>query len=275
MTTRLGIYALCLASAFAPLAAPVSAGGPGFAVEDVVDFAVLPGWRTDAGSHIAALQVTLAPGWKTYWRAPGEGGIPPRFDWAGSQNLSRVELHWPTPDVFDQNGMLSLGFEDELVLPIELYPAQPGAGIAMRADLEIGICEDVCIPVKVQLAADLSGAGAGNPRISSAMRAAPQSGRSAGLTGLGCQVDAISDGLRLTATLEMPVLGAKETVVFELPDQRIWVSPASSRRAGRMLTAVTELVPPNAKPFSLNRSDVRITVLSEGRGVEIDGCVPG
>ena len=56
--------------------------------EDVVQIEVLPGWQTASGTQMAAIRLTLAPGWKTYWRAPGEGGIPPAFGWAGSQNIA-------------------------------------------------------------------------------------------------------------------------------------------------------------------------------------------
>ena len=64
-------------------------------LDEVVSASVLTGWRMENGHHMAALRITLAPGWKTYWRAPGEAGIPPRFDWTGSDNLSAVTVHWP------------------------------------------------------------------------------------------------------------------------------------------------------------------------------------
>lgn len=265
------MFSLCLA-AWMALAAPAAAGSHMFDVDDVAQFDVLPGWRTASASHMTALRVRLAPGWKTYWRAPGEGGIPPRFDWSGSQNLARVAFHWPTPQVFEQNGMRSVGFKDELVLPIELMPTRPGAPITMRADLEIGVCEDVCIQVGVRIAADILGPGASDPRIQAAIDARPHSSRAAGMTGIACAVDPISDGLRLTAQIQMPALGPNEVAVFELPDQRIWVAEAVASRQGAMLMAQTEMVPPAGRPFALDRSQVRITVLSNGRGVEINGC---
>jgi DsbC/DsbD-like thiol-disulfide interchange protein len=94
---------------------------------DVVQAELLTGWRTSDGTHIAALRLNLAEGWKTYWRVPGNAGIPPQLDWSGSQNVASVQTHWPQPAVFEQNGMYSIGYHDELVLPIEFTP--------IRADL--------------------------------------------------------------------------------------------------------------------------------------------
>ncbi len=73
----------------------------------------------------------------------------------------------------------------------------------------------------------------------------------------------------------MPQLGRDEIAVFELPDQMIWISEAHSRRTGQTLSATTELVPPSNRPFVLDRSDVRITVLAAGRAVDIWGCSAG
>lgn len=122
--------------------APMAHAG-GFSPEDVAAFDILPGWRTAEGTHMTALRIRLDPGWKTYWRAPGEAGIPPRFDWSGSRNIASVRFHWPAPQVFRQNGMRALGYQGELILPIELVPSVPGGAITMRTEVELGICEDV------------------------------------------------------------------------------------------------------------------------------------
>ncbi len=252
------------------LAAPAAAGE--FSPDDVAQFDILPGWRTESGTHMTALRIRLAPGWKTYWRAPGDAGIPPRFDWTGSENLSAVAFHWPTPSVFRQNGMRAVGYTDELVLPIELTPKSPGQGIALRAEVELGICQDICMPVAVRVAADLEMPGGNDPRIRAAMASRPATAREAGLRSVSCSVEPISDGLRVTADIEMPRLGGDEIAVFELPDQTIWVAEAEASRQGERLTAVTEMVPSTNGPFLLNRSEVRITVLAAGRAVDIWGC---
>ncbi|MFY8145805.1 MAG: protein-disulfide reductase DsbD domain-containing protein, partial [Rhodobacter sp.] len=84
-------HCLALVLALACLSHPARA----MTQDDLLSAEVLPGWRTEQGTHMAALRLTLAPGWKTYWRSPGDAGIPPLFNWSGSQNLSGVRVHWP------------------------------------------------------------------------------------------------------------------------------------------------------------------------------------
>ncbi|MDJ0826376.1 MAG: protein-disulfide reductase DsbD family protein [Rhodobacter sp.] len=258
-------------------AAALSIGGPtlaggGFSPDDVAEFSILPGWRTESGTHLSALRVQLAPGWKTYWRAPGEAGIPPRFDWSGSRNISAVAFHWPVPEVFYQNGMRTVGYEHELVLPMELTPTRNGEAISVRAEVEIGVCQDICMPMSVRVTAELDPAGQRDSRIRGAMAARPSTEGEAGLKSVTCAIEPIRDGLRVRAEIDMPSLGGREVAVFEHPDQTIWVSEASARRQGRMLQAVTEMVPPSNAPFVLDRSQVRITVIGAGRAVDIWGC---
>ena len=249
------------------------AGTHGFSADDVAKFDVLPGWKTESGTYMTALRIQLAPGWKTYWRAPGQAGIPPRFDWEGSENLSDVQFHWPAPKIYVVNGVRTIGFKNELVLPIEITPKQRGQDISVRARIELGVCEDICMPVNVSVAAELQGAGGPDARISAAIAAQPAAARDAGLRTIDCAVEPISDGLRLTATIDIPSLGGDEIAVFELPDQSIWVAEAEASRQGRTLTAVTELVPPANQPFPLDRDQVRITVLGgDGGAVDISGC---
>ena len=259
-------FGLCL------LATAAFAGSDRFDPDDVVEFDVLPGWRTEAGTRMVALRIQLAPGWKTYWRAPGEVSIPPRFDWSGSQNLASVAFHWPVPEVFFQNGLRSVGYGDELVLPIELTPKAEDEGVTLRSEIALGVCRDICIPVQTWISADLSGAGNRDPRISAALDSRPETSHEAGLRAIRCRVEPISDGLRLTADIDMPQVGPREIAVFELPDHSVWVADAKVQRAGSRLTAMTELVPPSNRPFLLDRSSVRITVLSGGRAVDIRGC---
>jgi DsbC/DsbD-like thiol-disulfide interchange protein len=254
------------------LATTTPAKAQGFSPDDVARVDVLPGWRTAEGTQMAALRVRLAPGWKTYWRAPGDAGIPPRFNWSRSGNLASVKFHWPTPKVYYKNGLRTVGYKGELILPIEMTAKQPGKPITLRAEVELGVCQDICVPITARLSADLKSGTARDPRISAAIARQPAPARSAGLRGVTCGVEPIADGLRLTARIDMPKLGRDEIAVFELSDQTIWISEASAKRQGRTLTATTEMVPPSNAPFLLNRSDVRITVLAAGQAVDIQGC---
>ncbi len=240
---------------------------------DVLSARLLDGWRTEAGTQMAALEVTLAPGWKTYWRAPGEAGIPPEFDWTGSGNIRSVAFHWPKPEVFDLNGMRTFGYRETLVLPIELRPVDAGRPIDVQARIDLGVCDEICVPVTVTVAGELATGTAPDPVIGAALDDGPESAARAGLSTARCEVEPIRDGMRLTSRLDMPPLGSEEIAVIELSDRTVWVSPAETLRTGGELRATADLVPADAKPFALDRSQVTITVFgTAGRVVEIEGC---
>jgi len=234
---------------------------------------IIDGWQTASGSEMAALHLVLAPGWKTYWRAPGEAGVPPRFDWSGSENLAAVTFHWPRPEIFDLSGLRTFGYRNELVLPIEFTPRDVARPILIRAGVELGVCDEVCVPMSLDFSGALAPGGGSVPAIRKALDEAPEQAKVAGLSAAHCQAEPIRDGMRLTTRLTMPRLGPDEIAVFELADQTIWISPAETHRKGSDLLATADLVPATAKPFALNRSDIRITVFGgSGRVVELQGC---
>lgn len=234
--------------------------------EDVLSARLLPGWQTADGHYMAALELTLAPGWKTYWRAPGAVGIPPSFDWTGSDNLQAARFHWPAPEVIDSGGMVTLGYHGHLVLPVELQPKAGGA-VDVALAMDLGICKDICMPAHLEFHGRLEGKGAPDPAIAAALAQVPKPGRLA----VTCAVAPIKDGLRLTAK----IAGASGFVVFETPDPRIWVSGAATREEGGALVASSDLVPPDGAPFALDRSTVTVTLLGPGGAVEMKGCPAG
>jgi DsbC/DsbD-like thiol-disulfide interchange protein len=233
---------------------------------------ILPGWRTESGTRMAAFALTLDPGWKTYWRAPGDSGIPPQFDWAGSTNVAAVHLHWPRPEVFSVNGLQQIGYHDKLVLPLEVTPLDPALPMILKAQIALGICKDICVPATLQLSSELSGAGAPDKAINAALKARPESASHAGLVSIACDVEPIKDGLALAARIRLPDQGGPETVVFETGDVSVWVAPSASSRDGATLISRTEMVPASGAPFALDRSAVIVTVLGKAGAVEILGC---
>lgn len=261
-------YMLCAVLAVLPFAAPAQEIG------DVVQAGLMPGWRMQSGRHMAALQLRLAPGWKTYWRAPGDAGIPPRFDWSGSGNVAAVAVHWPVPHVFDQNGLRSIGYSGEVVMPVEITPERAGEAIALVGRIEIGVCEDICVPVSLVLGAELppEGAAEGSGAIRAALADRPMTAAEAGVGRVTCRTEPIPDGMRLTVTMELAPVAAEEAAVVEFADPGVWVSEALTAREGGRLTAVADLVPAGAAPFALARGDLRFTVLGGGRAVDIRGC---
>lgn len=101
------------------------------------------------------LHVRLAPGWKTYWRSPGDAGIPPAFDWSGSRNLDQATVLWPHPEYFESYGIGSWGYSGEVVFPIDVALSEQGAPLDLKLRLHLGLCEKICIPYEQSMALSL------------------------------------------------------------------------------------------------------------------------
>jgi DsbC/DsbD-like thiol-disulfide interchange protein len=256
--------ALCLTCLAAPALATTQ--------DDVLAAQLRPGWQMENGGHMAAVELQLAPGWKTYWRSPGDAGIPPTFDWSGSENVKSVRIHWPAPEVFEANGMQTIGYHERLILPVEVTPEDPSRPVHLAVEMALGVCDQICLPAVVDLSADLTTPGAPDDAIRAALRSGATAAGDAGVSAVSCQIDPIDDGLRLTARVRLPDPGQPEVVAFETADRTVWVAQAITQREGGELVSMTELVPPDGAPFALDRSEVTLTILAAGAAVEVRGC---
>jgi DsbC/DsbD-like thiol-disulfide interchange protein len=96
----------------------------------------------------AAIEIRMAPGFKTYWRDPGDSGVPPVFDWTGSKNLDRVQILWPAPTRFEDGSGFSNGYIGALVLPVKVYAGDTARPVALQVKLDYAVCEKMCIPAQ-------------------------------------------------------------------------------------------------------------------------------
>jgi DsbC/DsbD-like thiol-disulfide interchange protein len=97
---------------------------------------------------LGGIAVQLDPGWKTYWRTSGDSGVPPRFDFSKSDNVEAVTVLWPAPAKFDDGaGGFSLGYHDQVVLPLRIVPKSNDKPVTLRANINYAVCEKICIPV--------------------------------------------------------------------------------------------------------------------------------
>lgn len=223
---------------------------------------LLPGWQMEDGRRMAALRIRLAPGWKTYWRSPGDAGIPPLFDWSGSRNVSSVRVHWPAPEVVDSGGMRIIAYHGDVVLPVELTPTDPAAPMRVALQADMGVCHDICVPLTAALQGDLAGAGRRDPAIVAALLDQPVAGQGR----LRCSVVAAPHGMRVRVEAPHPPAEA----VIELTGAAAWVS--RPRVAGHDGGMVAEAEVTGAG-VALDRSALRLTLLPEAGGaVEYSGC---
>jgi DsbC/DsbD-like thiol-disulfide interchange protein len=96
----------------------------------------------------AGIEIRLKSGWHTYWRYPGEAGVPPRFEFAGSQNLKSVDIRWPAPQRIPEQGLIVIGYVRDLILPLGIVPQDRVKPTKLRVKLEYAVCEKLCVPAE-------------------------------------------------------------------------------------------------------------------------------
>ncbi|MEO0380568.1 MAG: protein-disulfide reductase DsbD domain-containing protein [Pseudomonadota bacterium] len=237
---------------------------------------VLQGWDLPDGRRIAALRLTLEPGWKTYWRSPGDAGIPPSFDWSGARNLTGVSITWPTPSVYVDNGMRSIGYSGQVVIPLHVTPERAGKPVRLKGTMALGICSDVCIPHQIDFDTLLDAPDPRpTPAIVAAMADVPYSASEASVAGATCRLSPTEDGMQIEAHVSLPHTGGHEVAVIETGTPGLWISEAQTTRHGNTLVAVSEMMHPKGGAFGIERSDVRITILGGNYAVDVQGCSAG
>jgi DsbC/DsbD-like thiol-disulfide interchange protein len=113
--------------------------------------------RLLAGSRSGAVLLggiafQLQPGWKTYWRTPGDSGMPPRFDFSKSENIEAVTVLWPAPMKFDDGaGGSSLGYHGQIVLPLRIVAKNTDKPVTLRAAVNYAVCDKLCVPVEADV----------------------------------------------------------------------------------------------------------------------------
>ena len=115
---------------------------------------VTTGKPTADGKLQGILDIDLKPGWKTYWREPGDAGVPPQIDITGSINIAGAELVFPAPQRHDDGYVKWAGYDYPVALPVIFTMKSPDAPAIIDADVFLGVCETICIPVKTTLTLD-------------------------------------------------------------------------------------------------------------------------
>ncbi|MGQ9371884.1 protein-disulfide reductase DsbD family protein [Azospirillum sp. ST 5-10] len=229
---------------------------------------------TGEGGRIPlALEVRLEPGWKTYWRSPGDAGLPPRLAWDGSANLKDATLRYPAPHRMTTLGIETVGYEDEVVFPIDAVPDVPGAAVDLRAAVDLLVCAELCIPQRVDVSLALpSGPATPGPEANTVARAessVPGDGRAAGL-----EVRAIgADGAVLAVQVAAREPLVSPDVFVEMDPPVAFTAPEVSFSDGdRVATLRLEASQPPAGLDLAGRAAM-VTVVDGARAMEAAATV--
>ena len=107
------------------------------------------------GSYVAGIEIMLAEGWKTYWRNPGDAGVPPVFDWSGSSNVASMKVLYPAPSRLKEPAAETIGYMGAVLFPVEVTSQDAKKPVELKLLLEFGICREICIPAQSTLALEI------------------------------------------------------------------------------------------------------------------------
>lgn len=235
---------------------------------------IIRGWRQSDDIHIAAINIKLEDGWKTYWRVPGIGGIAPILNWEKSKNIKNISQIWPTPNIYNEYGLQTIGYKDELLLPLQIQPIDKKQPIHLSITIDFGICSDVCVPIQTAVEERLpERTSIGKKNILDTLEKAILSGNKSPFKIVKCNIVPIKDGFEVNAFFEGLTSFDKDTLgVVEYPvKQNGWINQKASLISSNQLSV--HAIVYNKSIHFIDRSDLTLTIFTKNKAFEFDGCI--
>jgi DsbC/DsbD-like thiol-disulfide interchange protein len=157
---------------------------------------LIGGARGADGLWQAGVEITLGPGWKTYWRYPGDSGVPPNFDFSKSDNVASVVVAWPAPHAFADGSGTSIGYKQGVVFPLTVTPRDPKQPVTLRLELDYAVCEKLCVPEQAKAELALQPQASPEPRLAEARKRIPVQARIGDAAPLAVQSVSVTPGAK-------------------------------------------------------------------------------
>ena len=227
----------------------------------------------DGPALLAGVELALQQGFKTYWRSPGESGLPPTFDWSKSTNVEAVDVLWPAPTRSEDAGGVSYGYSGEVIFPLRVRPREPGKPVTLALKIDYGVCKDICIPAQAELSLALPREA--GPSARDVIRQAlarvpqPQPPGAGDVSVIGAEAITEGDRRGLTVTVRAPS-GAPPRLFVEAPDNWFLLPSAAPKRIGTgAQTKYVFDVPVLERPReAAGAVELRFTVVAGDKAVE-------
>lgn len=233
--------------------------------------------KTAAGGYLAGLEMAMEEGWHTYWRMPGDAGVPPTFDWSGSTNAAAIKVLYPAPTRMGEAGVEIIGYKDAVLFPIEVTPEDAAQPVALKLSLEYGICREICIPATATLELWLAPARSGShaDAIEAALDRVPRPHESRRKTDPELRHVAVDgDGAAPRLTIEVALHGSKGgDVLVEAPAGLYVPLPRKLAGApGGIVRYGSDLSPDMAR--DLSGKTLTLTMVSQAGATEAQWTFP-
>jgi DsbC/DsbD-like thiol-disulfide interchange protein len=218
----------------------------------------------------AGIEIKMQPGWKTYWRYPGDSGVPPHFDFSGSENLKDVKVLYPVPHLFTDETGQSLGYKEKVIIPLAVSPQQPSKPVRLRLKIDYAVCEKLCVPAKGRAELILGvGESSHNSELAAAEGRVPKqvTAAQAGLTARR-----VNSGPKSLVTVDLGAPTSQPVELFVEGPTPQWAlpipKPVQAAPAGRaQFSFELDGLPPGVDPKG--QLDLTFTVVTGERAIEV------
>ena len=241
--------------------------------DENIDISFLKAWDSKEAT-LYALFIKMKKNWKTYWKYPGDSGFSPEFKIIESNNLKKIEISWPTPKVFFENGSVINGYKEELILPIFFYKEKSSKKIDFKLNFLMGFCDDICIPIKFIINSKnaLKANELKNKLVSNSLEKIPQDlSNSENL--IECEVKKINKKMKLISKFDNNFFSNNnsiEQLILEYLDDQIWFSEIiKTNKRFEFLSIINSLDDNN---FFLDKSKIKYTIITRSGGFQHKGC---
>ncbi len=224
-----------------------------------------------------AIEIRLDPGYLTYWREPGDGGLPPTLDTGGSQNVAAVAMDFPVPRVLDEGGATLYGYQGAVTFPLRVTPIDPAQPVTLAVDLDYAVCAAICLPGKAAMRLTLPDRS--DPEVTKALadaQAAVPRPSTVGAAGSPAvlSVDAARGGEQPSLRIAARAASGAQLLV-EAPEGwylRAGPSIPAAEAGGRVFPVAIEQRPAEAVNGPLR---LRLTLIDGSQAVDVPVSVDG
>jgi len=239
----------------------------------LVSAKITDGWIEKDQKLIFGLKIDLNKNWKTYWRLPGNAGLEPLFTFDKSENVLAAKIMWPSPIIFGEENLSSIGYKDSVLLPLEVTPIDTSKPIKLEIQANIGLCEDVCIPVTLNVSYFATpGQNQENYEILGAILSEPIKSDDIGFQPPQC---IIKNGELIMEFNEKNVKTGIENIelfVIEVGSSVFYVNSKKAYFFDDRITVSTKNSVETELPGVISRETIKTTIIGSNQSLEFIGC---
>ena len=218
------------------------------------------------------MEFHLQPGWKIYWRSPGDAGLPPVPDWSRSENVAAVGMDWPLPIRFELFGLQTFGYEEKVVFPLSVQPETPGKPVSLNGTVSYLVCKEICIPHQADISLDIpEGPGQSSAKTHTIGQYMAKVPRRPASTGLRVDSSAIQAQDENSVVLQVAVLDDQPLGVLEIlvegPDGSFFDAPLVSYNGDRT-SAILTVSGGGATPEQVASAGATVTIAEDKQAIE-------